>query len=47
MDSATSGESRERIRRFGSGLIGRSGYIGDVVSGEWTDDGGGEYAVPM
>lgn len=34
MLSATSGDRRSRRRRFGSGLIGRSGYIEDMVSGD-------------
>lgn len=34
MDSACSGESRARRRRLGSGRMGLSGYIGEVVSGE-------------
>lgn len=32
--SATSGESRSRIRRFGNGRIGRSGNNDDTVSGD-------------
>lgn len=33
MDSAASGDSLERSGRFGNGLIKRSGYTGDGVSG--------------
>jgi hypothetical protein len=42
MLSATSGESLSRSSRFGSGRIGRSGYVGDIVSGDISRGDSGE-----
>lgn len=50
MVSAVSEERRSFSLRFGNGLMGRSGYIGDIVSEELCVSGGegGEYCcVPV